>query len=68
MMSSFSRANYNNDQTPAYAIYDNGVPARVLIINYVDDASGKNDLKVTINIGGGQTGQPNSVPASVKVK
>jgi hypothetical protein len=61
-------ANYGEDQTPAYAIYENGVPARVVIINYVDDATGKNDLTVNINIGGGQTNTPNSVPATVRVK
>ncbi|KAF8316072.1 hypothetical protein DL93DRAFT_2193867 [Clavulina sp. PMI_390] len=31
------RPNDNNPYTPGYAIYENGVPARVLLINYMDD-------------------------------
>jgi len=59
----------NDDQsTPSYAIYENGTPMRVALINYLDDASHAYDLRVAISIGGGETGQPASTPSSVKVK
>ncbi|KAJ7146974.1 glycoside hydrolase family 79 protein [Mycena epipterygia] len=49
-------------QTPVYGIYEDGVPKRVAVVNYIDDASGANDVKVVISIAGG------TLPASVKVK
>ena len=55
-------ANGGNQFTPAYAIYENGVPSKVAIINFVTDPSGATDLKVTVQVTGGQP-QP-----SVKVK
>lgn len=61
-------ANSNNIYTPAYAIYESGVPVRVLLFNYVTDSSGAHTYTANINIGGGETGQANGVPASVKVK
>jgi hypothetical protein len=61
-------ANSGNQFTPAYAIYQNGKPVRVALFNYVTDPSGNSALTVSISIGGGQTGQPNSTPAEVKVK
>ena len=62
------QANTNNQYTPGYAIYDGGSLARVALFNYINDPTGASDLTVNINVGGGQTGQPNGVPASVKVK
>ena len=37
-------ANGGNPNTPAYAIYENGNPVRVLLFNYITDSSGANDL------------------------
>ena len=61
-------ANDGNPSTPAYAIYENGIPTKVALFNYLDDDSGSHDLSVTISVGGGQTGQPPNTPASVRVK
>ena len=61
-------ANDGSIYTPGYAIYENDKIARVALFNYVNDPTGASDLTVNINVGGGQTGQPNGVPASVKVK
>ncbi|KAJ6482192.1 glycoside hydrolase family 79 protein [Mycena vitilis] len=51
--------------TPIYGIYENGVPVRVAIMNYVDDKSGANDVHAVISIAGA-TGAV--TPSSVKVK
>ncbi|EIN05136.1 hypothetical protein PUNSTDRAFT_107422 [Punctularia strigosozonata HHB-11173 SS5] len=48
--------------TPAYAIYENGSPARVALFNYITDSSGNSDYTASISINGG------TVPSSVKVK
>ncbi|KAI0651080.1 glycoside hydrolase family 79 protein [Trametes meyenii] len=60
--------NNNNDQTPAYAIYENGNLARMALINYMTDPSGANDYTATIYVGGSGFNEPNGAPASVKVK
>jgi hypothetical protein len=54
-------ANSNNNNTPAYAVYDGGVPTKVALFNYITDPSGASDYTATISIGG-------PVPASVQVK
>ncbi|EIW83853.1 glycoside hydrolase family 79 protein [Coniophora puteana RWD-64-598 SS2] len=54
-------ANNGSIYTPAYAIYENGAPARVLLLNYVTDPSGASDVSVAISTGG-------SVPSSMMVK
>ncbi|KAJ7117214.1 glycoside hydrolase family 79 protein [Mycena crocata] len=51
-----------SEKTPIYGIYEDGVPKRVAIINYIDDPSGANDVNAVISISGG------TMPASVKVK
>jgi hypothetical protein len=61
-------ANNANIYTPAYGIYEGSQVVRVVLFNYVTDSSGANDYTATISIGGGQTGQANGTPASVKVK
>ncbi|KAJ7834157.1 glycoside hydrolase family 79 protein [Mycena leptocephala] len=48
--------------TPIYGIYENGIPVRVGIFNYVDDPSGANTVQAVISIAGAM------VPASVRVK
>ena len=59
----------NNDQyTAGYAIYENGNPARVVLINYLTDASGAHNYTANIAIGGGTTGQPAATPSTVQVK
>jgi len=61
-------ANGDNIYTPAYAIYEQGTVARVALFNYMTDPSGANTYTASISIGGGQTGQPNGTPPSVRVK
>ncbi|KAF5376627.1 hypothetical protein D9615_007857 [Tricholomella constricta] len=61
-------ANNGDIHTPAYAIYENGDPVRVGIINFITDPSGASDISVSIAIGGSGIGQPNATPAQVKVK
>ena len=47
-------ANVNSEMTPGYAIYEDGVPMRVAIINFVDDPSGASDVTASVSINGGQ--------------
>lgn len=61
-------ANSGNIYTPAYAIYEQGTIARVALFNYVTDSSGGSTYTASIAVGGGNTGQSNGSPASVKVK
>ncbi|RDB17658.1 Beta-glucuronidase [Hypsizygus marmoreus] len=61
-------ANDGNIYTPTYAIYENGNPVRVAIVNFVTDPSGASDLLVSIAVGGSNVGQANATPAQVKVK
>lgn len=61
-------ANYGNIYTPAYDIYEAGAASRVALFNYLDDPTGASTISVAISVGGGQTGSPASVPASVQVK
>lgn len=61
-------ANNGEKFTPAYAIYENGVPTKVALFNFVTDPSGGTNITASISIGGGETGQPSSTPAQVKVK
>lgn len=53
--------NSGNEFTPGYAIYENGQPTRVALINFVEDSSGASDYTASISIGG-------SVPSQVSVK
>ncbi|KAI0087558.1 hypothetical protein BDY19DRAFT_994874 [Irpex rosettiformis] len=55
-------ANGNNIYTPGYAIYENGNLARVLLVNFVTDASGASTYTATLSFAGG------NVPGSVSVK
>ncbi len=45
-------ANEGNVFTPAFAIYEDGVPVRVLIINFVTNPLGTNDINVNITADG----------------
>ena len=54
--------------TPSYAIYEDGVPVRMVLINFLSDPSGNSVFTANIAIGGGQTGQQLSTPSQVKVK
>ena len=60
--------NNANDQTPAYAIFENGKFSKMALLNYMTDPSGANDYTATIYVGGSGWNEPNGVPASVKVK
>ncbi|GAB1526507.1 hypothetical protein RhiTH_009674 [Rhizoctonia solani] len=46
-------ANAGEDLTLGYVVYEDGVPSRVLLINYVDDPSGAHDITANIQIEGG---------------
>ncbi|KZV62999.1 glycoside hydrolase family 79 protein [Peniophora sp. CONT] len=61
-------ANSNNPSTPGWAIYEDGNPTKLVLINYLDPAQGQNELTVSLSIGGGQTGQANATPGQVRVK
>jgi hypothetical protein len=50
-------ANGGNEFTPAYTIYENGNPVRVLLFNYITDSSGVNDIIVNIALGAAAPGQ-----------
>jgi hypothetical protein len=50
------------DANACLGIYENGVPVRVGIFNYVDDPSGANTVHAVISIAG------ETMPASVRVK
>jgi hypothetical protein len=41
-----------NEFHPGYAVYENGVPTRVALINFVSDESGAHDLTVNLDMGG----------------
>jgi len=60
--------NANSDNTPGYAIYEDGVPQRLVLINYLTDSSGANNYTAYISVGGNQTGQTATTPSSVTVK
>ncbi|KAI0633082.1 glycoside hydrolase superfamily [Trametes polyzona] len=61
-------ANDANTFTPGYAIYENDVLARLVLINFMSEQNGQGAYTATISIGGGQTGEANGTPAQVKVK
>ncbi|KAI6017864.1 glycoside hydrolase family 79 protein [Pisolithus marmoratus] len=54
--------NGGNEFTPGYAIYENGEPTRVALINFVSDPTGASDYTASISFAGGST------PAQVQVK
>ncbi|KDQ23855.1 glycoside hydrolase family 79 protein [Pleurotus ostreatus PC15] len=60
--------NGGNEFTPGYAIYEDGNPVRVVLLNYMTDASGASAYTARIAIGGSGINQPNASPAQVKVK
>ncbi|KAG2129513.1 glycoside hydrolase family 79 protein [Suillus bovinus] len=62
------QANTDSMLTPAYAIYENGTPVRMVLLNYVSDPSGASDYTATISIGGSAIGQGNATPAQIQVK
>ena len=55
------QTNSDNEFTPGYAIYENGQPTRVALINFVDDNSGASDYTASISVGG-------TAPSQVRVK
>jgi hypothetical protein len=60
--------NNGNNFSPGYAIYEDGAPTRVVLINFLTDATGGASYTANIAIGGGDTGTPGSTPATVVVK
>ena len=60
--------NGNSALTPGYVIYEDGNPARVVLMNYVTDASGGSNYTAYVSVGGNSTGQGNATPGSVQVK
>ena len=59
-------ANGGSDQTPAYAIYENGALARMVLINFMTEQNGQGGYTATISVGGGQTGEANATPGAVR--
>lgn len=55
--------NFPSDYQPGYAIYENGSPVRLALINYVNDPSGASDFNAVYSLTDGS-----AVPASVKVR
>ncbi|KAG9082302.1 hypothetical protein FRC06_005131 [Ceratobasidium sp. 370] len=54
-------ANNGENLTPGYVVYENGAPTRVLLINYIDDATGGHDVTARIAVQG-------NAPQQVRVK
>ncbi|KAG6856827.1 hypothetical protein H0H87_000304 [Tephrocybe sp. NHM501043] len=52
----------NGIYNPSYAVYDGGALSKVVMINFIDDASGAHDITGTFTVNGGQ------VPSEVYVK
>ncbi|KZP04193.1 glycoside hydrolase family 79 protein [Athelia psychrophila] len=46
------QANGASDYTPAYAIYENGAPARVALFNYMTDPSGASAYTASVSVAG----------------
>lgn len=60
--------NGDNDYTPGYAIYENGNPVRVVLINFMDD-KGTGTAAYTGNVAiGGVDGLANTTPQQVYVR
>jgi hypothetical protein len=57
-----------NNNTPIYAIFENGAPTKVALFNFVTDSNGTSTYTADISIGGGSTNQGNATPSEVKVK
>lgn len=60
--------NGGNEFTPGYAIYEDGQPVRLALINYQNDNTGASEYTARVSIGGADTGLPNETPGQVKVK
>lgn len=60
--------NGNNQYTPGYVVYENGNPARVLLMNFLTDSSGASNYTAYISVGGNDTNTTNATPSSVQVK
>jgi len=60
--------NNDNPYTVGYAIYENGNPMRVVLINFLNDPSGNSDMTATVMIGGGISGQTAANPSTVSVR
>ena len=62
-------ANNADVDTPAYAIYENGAPTRVALLNYMTDPSGASDYTVNLSGGGSNSVQVKYLQApSVRTK
>ena len=61
-------ANGASAYTPAYAIYENDVLARMVLVNFMSEQNGQGAYTATISVGGGDTGEANGTPSSVRVK
>jgi hypothetical protein len=57
-----------NNNTPIYAIFENGVPTKVALFNFVTDQSGGSTYTAVISIGGHPKGPSNATLSEVKVK
>lgn len=60
--------NGNNDNMAGYVIYENRLPTKVVLINYVTDPTGANDYTAQIAIDGSGLNLPNASPNQVFVR
>lgn len=60
--------NGNNDNMAGYVIYENGAPAKVVLINYVNDPTGNSDYTAQLAIDGSGLNLPNASPSQVFVR
>jgi len=51
-----------------YAVYENGAPTKVALLNFVTDTTGASTYHAVISVGGGSTGTSNAIPSQVQVK
>jgi hypothetical protein len=61
-------ANDESIYTPAYGIYEDGVPTRVALFNYISDESGASDYTASITVSSVGSDDTGSTPTSVFVK
>lgn len=62
------QANDGNIYTPAYGIYEDGVPTRVALFNYITDETGGSDYTASISVSPVGSDDTGSTPSSVFVK
>lgn len=60
--------NGGSDTTPGYIIYEDDVPSRMVLFNYVTDPSGANTYTAQISVDGSAVGKPNGTPPQIMAR